>query len=379
MRINRREWLASSGLLAASACRSPEATDYPGYALIATSGESSVAAVDLSTFRLLKPIALGAEPSAVVPGGPGSHVYVLTPKTGSVHVISPALKRVASARLSDQISGIRITADARRIYAVSGQSKQLIEVDPLTLRVLRRHKLSAEPAYFDLAETVPYGAVSTGAAGIVELFDLETGKSWRTQLPGAIGNLRFRADGKLLLVANLHERALTALSIPALEVIADLPLAMAPENLCFSDEGGQLFVTGEGMDGVAIVFPYRILEIDQTVLAGRDPGVMACSPDPSRFLFVGSHSGPDVCIMNIDRRKVVGTVDVGQKPSYITITPDGQYALILDESSGGMAVIRIPAIQTNLSIVRSRSGATLFTMLDVGSRPIHAAVIRKGA
>ena len=154
---------------------------------------------------------------------------------------------------------------------------------------------------------------------------------------------------------------------------------MEPQNLCFSDDGGQLFVTGDGMDGVAIVFPYRILEIDQTVLAGRDPGVMASSAGPLNFLFVGSHSGPNVCIMSIESRKVIGTVDVGQTPSYITFTPDGQYALILDESSDDMAVIRIPAIQTNPAVVRSRSGASLFTMLAVGPRPIHAAVIRKTA
>ena len=52
---------------------------------------------------------------------------------------------------------------------------------------------------------------------------------------------------------------------------------MQPENLCFNSDQGQLFVTGEGMDGVAIVFPYNTLEVEQTVLAGRDPGVMACS------------------------------------------------------------------------------------------------------
>ncbi len=378
MRMTRREWLAASGTLAASACRRSEATVYPGYALIATSGDPSLAAVDLSTFRLLSPVGLGAEPSAVVPGGPGNHVYVLTPRTGSIHVISASLRPVLSARLSDEISAIRITADKKRIFAVAGRSKQLIEAHPVSLRVLRRHPLSAEPAYLDLAESARLAAVSTGAAGTVEVFHLDTRQSWRTQLPGPIGNLRFRADGKLLLVANLHERALTALNVPTLEVIADLPLAMQPQNLCFSNDGGQLFITGDGMDGVAIVFPYKILEIDQTVLAGRDPGVMACSAEPP-FLFVGSHSGPDVCIVNIDTRKVIGSVDVGQKPSYITITPDGQYALILDESSDDMAVVRIPAIRTSPAIVRSRSGASLFTMLAVGSKPIHAAVIHKTA
>ncbi len=115
---------------------------------------------------------------------------------------------------------------------------------------------------------------------MVELFSLESGVRHRYRFGGEIGELRFRSDGRLLLVANLAGRSLTALSVPELQVVADLPLAMEPKNLCFNADAGQLFVSGEGMDGVAIVFPYRVLQVDQTVLAGRDPGVMAVSGTP---------------------------------------------------------------------------------------------------
>jgi hypothetical protein len=64
-------------------------------------------------------------------------------------------------------------------------------------------------------------------------------------------------------------------------------------------------------------------------------------------------------------------VEVGQKPAFITVTPDDQYALVLDEQSGDMAVIHVPAIRAN----RTKTGASLFTMLAVGNRPIHAAVV----
>ncbi len=123
------------------------------------------------------------------------------------------------------------------------------------------------PARYDGQPSPAYAAVSTGA-GSIYFFDLQTGQQWRTQLPGEIAAVRFRADGQLLLVANLQDSSLTGLSVPALGRIADLPLAMKPENLCFNSDQGQLFVTGEGMDGVAIVFPYNTLEVDQTVLAG---------------------------------------------------------------------------------------------------------------
>jgi len=375
--LTRRAWLAIGGLVLSTACGPKKGTGYPGYALIATSGDDSVAVVDLTAFRLLRPILLGAPPVAVVPGGPAGRSYVLTPSTGSVHIIASDLKRTATRRLADRVSGIRVTPDGKRILVIAAETRQLIAVDAVSLDIIKRHKLEAEPVDLDISSN-SYAAISTGDHGTVELFQYETGQRWRTQLQGKIGTVRFRGDGQALLVANLQDRSLTALSVPALEVIADLPLAMQPQNLCFNSDQGQLFVSGEGMDGVAIVFPYDILEVEQTVLAGRDPGVMACSAAPA-FLFVGSNSGSDVCILSVATRKMIGIVDAGQQPTYITTTPDSQYALVLDESAGAMAVIHVPMIRLDFKSVSSKSGASLFAMLSVGNKPVHAAVVPRQA
>jgi YVTN family beta-propeller protein len=124
------------------------------------------------------------------------------------------------------------------------------------------------------------------------------------------------------------------------------------------------------MDGVAIVFPYNTMEVEQTVLAGRNPGIMAASSAPA-YLFVASANGSSVCILNVDTRKLIGAVDVGGQPEFIAITPDNRFALVLNKNSGDMAVIHIPAIRTN----RAKNGAALFTLLGVGAKPVHAAIV----
>jgi DNA-binding beta-propeller fold protein YncE len=374
MQVTRRDCLLLSSFALASSCSSRKRIAFPGYALIATSGEKSLGAVDLANFQALSPIPLDSEPSAVLPGGPGGNVYVLTPNTGSVHAVSSGLKYLGRKKLSEQLISIVLSGSGKSLLAISPQ--HLIESDPRTLQVLRRIPLPSTPSY--LTAWGDYAAISLGRAGIVQVFQLRTGKSWSAQLGGPLGILKFRDDGKLLIVANLGARELAALSIPGLDVIARLPLAMEPRNLCANRDGGQFFVSGDGMDGVAILFPYRVLEIDQTVLAGRDPGVMAASANPD-LLFVGSNSGSDVCILNIESRKVVGIVDVEQRPSFITVTPDNQFALILNAASNDMAVVRVPTIRLNPAIVISKSGASLFTMLSVGAKPVHAAVIPKPA
>ncbi|MBV9762720.1 MAG: hypothetical protein JO340_19320 [Acidobacteriaceae bacterium] len=366
MKMTRRAWLSFAML---SACARRKPTGYSGYALIATAGENSVAAVDLSSFRLVKQIDVGASPSSIVPMRNAS--LVLTPETGSVHLLDAELRRAAGFRLSDEVSAICAMPDQTRFAALTGKARELIVADAAARKIVRRFKLGGEPLALDVSPT-GYAAVSTGAQGGVELFHLETGQSWRAQIPGQIGALRFRADGQLLLVASLYDHSLAAFQVPGLQSIAELPLGMAPENLCFNSDAGQLFVSGDGMDAVAIVFPYDTLEVEQTVLAGRDPGTMACSADPA-YLFVASHSGSDVCILNVDTRKVIGIVQVGQKPNYIAVTPDNQFALVLEELSGDMAVIYIQGIQAN----RNKSGASLFTVVPVGARPVQAAVVPK--
>jgi len=122
------------------------------------------------------------------------------------------------------------------------------------------------------------------------------------------------------------------------------------------------------------VFPYQTIEVDQTILAGPDPGVMACASRPL-YLFVGSASASDVSILDVDTRKVIALVNVGAIPTFIAITPDNQYALILDKRSGNMAVIRIPSIRRAAHWQNAKSGASLFTILPVGDQPVHAAIV----
>jgi hypothetical protein len=370
--MTRRDWLALSTALISAACNRRRGSGYYGYALIATSGDNSLAVVDLADFRLLKSIPLGAAPTAVVPSHTVGGSYVLTPSSESVHIVDGNLRLAVSRRLGGQLSQIRLMPDGGPLLAIG--DRELIYADPQSLRVKARLKLRVPAVDIDVSQA-GYIAVCGGPSGTVELFPANGGRRTTIQLSGALGSLRFRLDSQLLLVANLQDRVIVALDVPSLQVVAELPVAMRPDNLCFNFDRGQLFVSGAGMDGVAIVFPYKTLEVDQTVLAGRSPGVMACSTVP-QYLFVGSATAPDLCILNVDNRKMIGLVDLGGRPTYITITPDSQYALVLNETAGDMAVIHIPAIPATVrGDTRETGGAALFTVLNVGSNPVHAAVV----
>jgi DNA-binding beta-propeller fold protein YncE len=157
--------------------------------------------------------------------------------------------------------------------------------------------------------------------------------------------------------------------------VVRLPLAIEPRHMVFNADGGQLFVSGNGMDAVVIVYPFRT-EIAETMLAGRAPDAMAVTERPP-FLLVTNPQTDTVTILNFDNmgKKLVAAVRVGREPRHISITPDQQWALVLNERSGDMAVIRIPTLVSQDSPRRYRFPSPLFTMIALGERPVSADVV----
>ncbi|MGA7410387.1 MAG: YncE family protein [Bryobacteraceae bacterium] len=382
--MTRRSVLAggvgSLGLFAL-ACAAKKGTGYPGYILVAAAGDHAINAVDLNVFRLTHRIELNAAPSGVLTGSTPALAVAVTATNGTLHMIDTAsLSKTGSIRIADDVARIQLLPDGKQAAAISRSGRQLIITDLAARKVVKRFRLSAVPQEVDVTGSDSKEirvAVSFGDKGLVQQFNLTAGTSQQQQVSASVGALRYRKDGQLLFVANYDGRSITVLDGDRLEVVADLPVAMKPETLCFSADQGQLFVGGTGMDALAIVFVYQPLIVEQTVLAGQSPGAMATSSTPP-FLFVASKTGPEINILSVTTRKVIAVVQAGPGTRQILITPDDQFALVLNEYSGDLAVIRIPIIEANRLrsglINRTKSGASLLTMFPVGDQPVAAAI-----
>ena len=172
-----------------------------------------------------------------------------------------------------------------------------------------------------------------------------------------------------MLAGDRDGKLLSIFAMPSCALINHLTLAVRPDYWCFKNDGGQLFLAGDGSEEVAIVYPYRT-EVAETILAGHAPrGMTAVSTQEVDYLFVASPQSGDVTILNVDTHKVIAVVAVGKNPGFLMPTPDNEFVLILNQDSGDMAVIRVKSITRN----RSKS-APLFTMIPVGSKPVAAAV-----
>ncbi len=371
------------GLGALAACGLHEkARGFPGYAFVANQEGGAIAAVDLQVFAVARHIRVDGSPTAVLAHQALGRVYALTPDTGSVHeIIAGNLTFSRKLQVAALALQMRLSPDGDALYVLCQKPRRLVRVALDPLRTDWAVPLLDDPTDFDVSPDATTVAISSGAGCSITFVDAVNRRSFPPlRTAGEIGLVRFQppqndaarrqSDSRQLIGANVSQRMLSIYDVPRRRLIVNLPLAVRPDHLCFKTDGGQLFVTGEGMDGVVVVYPYYTPQIGQTVLAGHNPGAMAVSTSPG-YLFVANPKSADVSILDIETSKVLAVTPVGTEPSCITITPDDQYALVLNQASGDMAVIRIVNVAHS---ARSRRGA-LFMLIPVGSKPVSAAVL----
>ena len=332
---------------------------------VANEAGDAIAVIDLTAFALTKHIRLGESPNGVIADGAQPRVYALAPQSGTIFEIDTA--KLSIARKVTLGPSVAMTRRGQSLWVLGRQS--LTEVPIETFRRGKSVHLPAEAHSLDMSDRTHQALVSYGPSGSFSLVDLEAGRVGSPhKVSDALGTVLLRPDGKGIIAADIASNHLCIMNQDA-QMIVKLPLAVRPDNLCYNADGGQLFITGHGRDAVVVVFPYYVPQVAETVLAGHAPGAMAVS---RTHLFLANPEAGDVTILNIARRKIEAVTAVGADPGFITITPDGNFALVLNRASGDMAVIRAGAIVAEAA-GRLKS-APLYTMIPVGSRPISAAV-----
>jgi YVTN family beta-propeller protein len=375
--ITRRAWIG--GALAMAACGPQKGTGFPGFAIVASEGEHTLSALSLERFRVAHQLPLEAAPSEVMALSDPPLVLCLLPGRGTlIAVDNEAVAVRRRVRVGDESLGMRLDEDGKRVWILNKSPNTLVAVDLKSFRPGARVRLPGSAGSLDVFGKM--AAVSLPDRG--EIAIIENDRVSRTISTGTAPEMIcFRPDGGVVIAGDPHGQML-AIADPATgRMLVKLPLPMKPRRFCYNFDGGQLFITGEGMDAVTIVSPYQT-EVGETILAGHSPGGMAVPlgnrPDRPDYLFVTNSDSGDVTVIDIYSRHVMARIPVGQDPQEVVITPDNQYALVLNRKSGDIAVIRVPSIDAwgNAFGNHRSKTAPLFTMVPVGARPVSAAISR---
>jgi DNA-binding beta-propeller fold protein YncE len=231
-----------------------------------------------------------------------------------------------------------------------------------------------------LARTpLPEGTVPLGLAASAERLAVATGQkilrytsagilAGQTVAGPAAGPMLFRKDGKTILVGLPATKEIITIDSASGALLNRLPLAIEPRRFCFNPDGGQMFVTGTGLDALVIANPYQN-ELDQTISAGHEPEAMAVQAQQN-VLLVANPSTGNVTLLDIDTRRLAATVAVNGQPGEILVTPDGEYALAIARDSGDVSVIRLATV-----LDRKQHTKPVFTVFPGGTLPRSAVIV----
>jgi YVTN family beta-propeller protein len=380
--FTRRNWLrfavmpaaAGLGYAGLAGCGRKRSPRYQGYALIASRESQTLAVIDLSRFQRLKEISLDGAPSWVIAAPERNRAFILgagSPSLEMLNLDTMLLERRIA--LNGKPRAAKRSQNGERLWVLLEEPHALAAFDSGSGALLTRVALPAAAADLDeYAGAVAIAFHDERRVGIHRPGGTPFQISARLDAAPAL--IRIRGDGKVFLTGNSEDRSMTAVDGATLQPMVTLPLGLAPRNFCFNIDGGQLFVTGEGVDAVVIVSPYET-EVNETILAGKAPGGMAVTSSNPSFLLVTNPESGDVTVINIDNRRVLAQIPVGLGPAAVLVTPDNEYALVLNEQSGDVAVIRLMNIRAASPESRRNRMASIFTLIPVGSGPVSGVVM----
>ncbi|HUB77685.1 MAG TPA: YncE family protein [Bryobacteraceae bacterium] len=381
--ISRRAWLLiSAGFIG---CGRKKAPRMSGYCFVANQGGRSIAMVSLERFRVLHQIPLDAAPTTVLAHPRRPRVLALAPDAGIVYEVDGATVAVSrKVRTGNQAIAMQLSPAGDALWVLDRDPAELVELPLDSLRPRRRIRLASPPDAFDLVlhsrRNVPIAAVVSRQNRTVTLASLASGAIEHTIAAEDEPSLvTFQSDGAQVIAGSWQGRSASIFDTQTGKTVVRLPLPLAPRQFCSSGDGGQIFVTGDGMDAVVVVFPYET-EIYQTILAGHAPGSMAVTPKDVKpsYLMLTNPESDGITVLDTDTYSLVASVEVGRGPCRILLTPDGEYALVLNEDSGDIAVVRMLALSTTPNGAYRRfkpAPAPIFTLIPVGDRPVSAAFV----
>jgi YVTN family beta-propeller protein len=281
-------------------------------------------------------------------------------RTNNVHLIDPATNAIVAEVTNVPINhGAAASPDGRWLYFSSEAEQTLHVVDAKTLQTTKKIPLTGRPNNISASRDgrrVYVGIVSApGAVDVVDTTSLERVKSIPTK--GGIHNVYVTPDGQHVVAGSIAGRVMTVIDAKTEEPVWTLftegvrPIAFE-RNADGSTK--RLFVQISDLHGFAIVDFAARKEVGRVMLPNDIPAEkvdkgpfnaspshgLGVSPD-GRTLWVTSRPNARVYVYALPDLTLLGHVDLGGRPDWVTFTPDSKTVYISTENTDSTIAIDV--------------------------------------
>ena len=280
----------------------------------------------------------------------------------NIHLIDPATQTIVGEIKGVPINhGAAAAPDGSRFYFSSEAEQTLHVVDGKTLQVTKKIPLTGRPNNISISQDgrrVYVAIVSApGAVDVIDTTTLERVKSIPTK--GGIHNVYVTPDGKDVVAGSIAGRVMTVIDQKTEEPVWTLfQEGVRPIAFETNPDGStkRAFVQISELHGFAIVDWAQRKEVGRVTLPNDipaekvDKGPFNASPShglgvapDGKTLWVTSRPNARVYAYSLPDLKLLGAIDVGGRPDWVTFTPDSRQVYIATENTDSVVVIDVPA------------------------------------
>lgn len=292
----------------------------------------------------------------------------------NIHLIDPATNQIVGEVKGVPINhGAAAAPDGSRFYFSSEAEQTLHVVDGKTLQIVKKIPLTGRPNNISISRDgrrVYVGIVSApGAVDVIDTTTLDKVKSIPTK--GGIHNVYVTPDGRHVIAGSIAGRLMTVIDQTSEEPIWTLfEEGVRPMAFETNPDGStkRIFVQLSNLHGFAVVdFAQRKevarIELPNDIPAEKvDKGPFNASPShglgvapDGRTLWVTSRPNARVYAYALPDLKLLGAVDLGGRPDWVTFTPDSKQIYISTENTNSTVVVDVAARK---EITRVKVGAS---------------------
>lgn len=280
----------------------------------------------------------------------------------SVHIIDAATNKVvAEIPGIERNHGGQASPDGSWIYISNEADNTVDVVSTKTMTVTKKIPLSGHPN--NLAITPDgrkvYVAIAQ-APGALDVIDTASQTKARTiSVHGGVHNAYVTPDGKYAIAGMIGARNMTAVDtktdMPVWAIYFDL--GVRPMTFETNPDGStkRIFAQLTDLNGFAVVdFATRkeVARITLPPLApGKKPGVggnashgIEVTPD-GRRLVVNSTTNSSVYVYSLPDLKLLGGLELGLGPNWVTTTPDSKFAYVSVDGENVVSVVDIKELK----------------------------------
>jgi len=280
----------------------------------------------------------------------------------SVHIIDPTTDRVVGEIAGIEVNhGAAAAPDGHRLYISNEAESTLDVVDAATLRVTKNIRLSGHPnnIAISLDGRHVYVAIiqAPGAVDVIDTVTLDRVKS--IPMKGGVHNTYVTPDGRFVVAGSIAGKILTVIDQGTDQPVWELPFNDGVRPMAFEKNADgstrRLFIQVSNLHGFAVVDFAQRREVARVNLPEAPPGKLpdiaatpshgiGVSPD-GKTLWVNSSLNSKVYVYALPGLELLGGVDVGRTPDWLTFTPDSRKVYVSNAGSNSVSAIDVKGMK----------------------------------